>query len=82
MAKIIRMSFKTSLKTEEIIDSAEQFFRNVGLKVKEKGYCCINFEGGGGYINVTISNNDATEVELVGREWEYQIKKFAEKYSK
>ena len=82
MMKIIRLSFKTSQKSEEIIESAEQFFLNMGLKVIEKGDCCINFEGGGGYINVTVSENDVTEVELVGREWEYQMKEFAEEYSK
>ena len=79
---MIRFSFKTSQKPKEIIESAEQFFRNVGLKVTEKGNCCLNLEGGGGYINITVSENDTTEVELVGREWEYQIKEFAEKYSK
>ena len=78
---MIRFLFKTSKKPEEIIALAEKFFGNEGLKVQERGDCCIKFEGGGGYINITISENDSTEVELVGREWEYQIKEFAKKYS-
>ena len=78
---MLRLSFETSLKPEEVIDQAEEYFMKVGLEVKEKGQCCLRLEGGGGYVNLDIYEKKRTEVELTGREWEYHIKKFAEKFS-
>jgi len=39
---------------------------------------CLTFEGGGGFVTVTISSEKGyTEVDLVTQEWDYQVKRFA-----
>lgn len=77
---LISLSFKTSKKPKEILDEAEQYFIAEGLKVKEKDECCLRLEGAGGYVSVSVSEKETTEVNLEGREWDYQIKKFVERF--
>jgi hypothetical protein len=49
----------------------------LGLEVKDQGEDCVTFEGGGGYVSLTISETGkGTEVDLETREWEYQVKEF------
>ena len=76
---MLRMAAKTKLSPEEIVKRAVAFFGpgGYGLEVKEQasGYICL--EGGGGVVEVTASAQaKGASVELVSREWDYQVKEF------
>ena len=76
---MIRMAAKTKLSPKEIVNRAVAFFGpgGYGLGVKEQaaGYIC--FEGGGGAVEViTSAEKKGASVELVSREWDYQVKEF------
>jgi hypothetical protein len=76
---MLKMEAKTKLGPEEIIKRAIAFFGpgGHGLDVAEQspGYIC--FEGGGGVVEVTASaEGKGASVELISREWDYQIKEF------
>ena len=73
-----RYGVTTKLSPEEIIRRAVVFFGKdgSGLEVIDQGRCCARFEGGGGHISVTVNEGDETEVELVTREWDYDVKQF------
>ena len=79
---MLRISKKTRLEREEIIDRAAKFFGKCGegLDEKEKNYCCISFEGGGGYVSVFIAEEEKRRmVDVETREYEYQAKRFLER---
>jgi len=76
---MIRMAAKTGLGLGEAINRAVAFFGpgGYGLTVTEQGadYAC--FEGGGGVVEITASAQDkGTLLELVSREWDYQVEEF------
>jgi hypothetical protein len=73
-----RYGVYAKLDPEEVIRRAVDFFGEggLGLTVTEQGSCCATFEGGGGHVSVTVNVGDKTEVELVTREWDYDVKRF------
>ena len=76
---MIRMSVKTKLNPEEVVKRALNFFGpgGYGMEVKTEatGYVCL--EGGGGLVEVIASAEaKGASVELVSREWDYQLKEF------
>jgi len=76
---MLRISKQTRSTPEQIIEQAAQFFgpKGHGLVEKELGSCCASFEGGGGYVTVTVSEEvGGRSVEVVTREHEYQAKQF------
>ena len=78
---MLRISKKTKLHREKIIDRASKFFGSggEGLDEKEKNFCCISFEGGGGYVSVLIADEEKRRmVDVETREHEYQVKRFLE----
>ncbi len=79
---MLRLSFRTSKKSQDIIEDCEKFFQDKGLETKERGDCCLQMEGGGGYVRVDVVENKDREVILEAREWDYQVKQFAEQYGK
>ncbi len=75
----MRIAAKTKLKPEEVLRRAVNFFGpgGQGLEIKNEssGYVC--FEGGGGGVEVvTSAGGKGASVELVSREWDYQVKEF------
>lgn len=78
---MIRIAKKTRLNAEEIIDRAVEFFGEKGeqLDRRDRGRCCINFEGGGGYVAISIvEESKRRTVDVETREYEYQVKRFLE----
>jgi hypothetical protein len=76
---MLRIAKQTGLKPAEIIDKGSRFFgkQGVGLEEKERNPCCISFESGGGYVAVSIvDENGRRTVDIETREFEYQVKKF------
>ena len=75
----MRISAKTKLRPDEVIRRATNFFgpggQGLELTDESDGYVC--FEGGGGGVEVTASvEGKKTSVELVSREWDFQVKEF------
>ena len=76
---MIRIEKTTRLTPTQIIEKATAYFGNdgEGLTQKERGMCCVSFEGGGGYVAVTVADEDKHRVvDVESREFEYQAKKF------
>ena len=76
---MIRIAKNTRLTPEEVIEKAARFFGSAGqgLAEKERSMCCISFEGGGGYVTVSVADGDGRRmVDVESREFEYQIKSF------
>ena len=50
------------------------------MEEKERNPCCISFEGAGGYVAVSIVDEDNHRmVDVETREFEYQAKRFLER---
>ena len=76
---MIRIAKTSRLTPAEIIDKAATFFgkKGQGLQEKERNMCCISFEGGGGYVAVSVADEDKRRmVDVESREFEYQAKLF------
>jgi hypothetical protein len=79
---MMKLSAKSKLSSEEVIKRAVKFFgpQGYGLKVEEEGNCCATFEGGGGGVNVTVTEQKkGSTVDVESREWDYQARAFLEK---
>jgi hypothetical protein len=76
--KVARYGVETKTSPEEIIRRAMSFFGQggVGLEVSDCGSRSATFVGGGGHVLVHVSEGEKTEVELVTREWDYDVKRF------
>jgi hypothetical protein len=71
---------ETKLTPEQAIQKAVTFFgeEGVGLDVEanKQSPRCAYFEGGGGYVRITVVEGERTTVELETREWDYDAKRF------
>jgi hypothetical protein len=78
---MIHITKETTHSVDDVLGRASDFFgsQGLGLQEKERNSCCIAFEGGGGYVSVTVVEAaDKRDVDVESREWEYQVKKFLE----
>jgi hypothetical protein len=76
---MLRISMQSQLNTDEILSTASRYFGKggEGLDGIERGPCCISFSGAGGYVTVTVCEQDnKREVVVETREFEYQAKQF------
>lgn len=77
-----RYGVKTKLNPEQVIEKAVAYFGEggLGLEVTEQGSCCATFVGGGGHVQITAATGEPkTDIELVTREWDYDVKQFMRK---
>lgn len=73
------MAKQTRLKPEEIIARAVEFFGEKGeqLNERDRNPCCVYFEGGGGYVVISIVDESKKRtLDVETREFEYQVKRF------
>ena len=78
---MIRITKETTYSTDEVMRRASDFFgpKGLGLEEKARNACCRCFEGGGGYVLITvIAGEGKRNVDIEAREWDYQVKKFLE----
>lgn len=78
---VIKIAKQTRSTPEEVIDRASKFFGKggAGLEEKDRNPCCVSFEGGGGYVSISIYDEEKHRmVEVESREYEYQAKRFLE----
>jgi hypothetical protein len=68
----------TNLDPEEVIRRAVDFFGpdGLGLEMTDQGERHAIFEGGGGQVAVSVLTGKQTEVEIVTREYDYDVNRF------
>jgi len=79
---MINLETESKLSIEEITKRAKSFFGKggLGLEIVDESTECLNFAGGGGFVNVVICPTEGkNRVELQTREWENPVKQFASK---
>jgi len=79
---MLNLETTTKLSPEEAIKRAIKFFGpgGYGLKVTDESANYVSFEGGGGSVQVAAFIKDKkTSVELMSREWDYQVREFVRK---
>ena len=79
---MIRVAKQTRLSPEEIIERASKYFGKGGQELTEtqRNLCCISFEGVGGYVAVSVTDEDKHRtVDVESREFEYQARQFLAK---
>jgi hypothetical protein len=81
---MLKIGKQTKLDREKVIERAAKFFGKdgEGLEEKERNPCCIEFEGVGGYVFVSIVDDEDGKkrtVDVETREFEYQAKQFLER---
>ena len=69
---------KTELSPEEVLEKAKAYFgeNGTGLTLTEENDCCLTFEGGGGNVTISVTGGEKTDVDLVTREWMYDVRQF------
>jgi hypothetical protein len=73
---------ETKKGADTVMEQAIKFFAGSppGMTIKSQDKSCATFEGGGGYVNVTVTAKDkGATINLETREWDYWAKKFLEK---
>jgi hypothetical protein len=76
---MIRLGTKTRKEGVQVLDQAVSFFgpQGLGLEVERRTTNSIYFVGGGGHVQITVSeSNGETDVDVQSREWDYQAKQF------
>ncbi|WP_319405721.1 hypothetical protein [uncultured Desulfosarcina sp.] len=79
---MIKISKHTKLDPNEIINIASRYFgkKGEGLIENERSTCIpcfIKFEGGGGYVSISIYDDESQrKVDVEAREYEYLAKEF------
>ena len=76
---MIRISKHTRLHADKIIAKAENFFGEKGedLAAKDRTPCCISCVGSGGFITVSVVDEQKTRtVDVESREFDYQARCF------
>ena len=74
-------SVDTKLSGKQVIAAALKHFGEggVGLDVTGQGTDCVSFEGGGGHVEITVCQKEGEkrlEVNILTREWDYQVQEF------
>jgi hypothetical protein len=81
---MVVLSFETRKSQQEILNKAVKYFvDNVGLKVTERGDCCVHFADANqiGYVRVTLTQKDEKfEVDVESREYDYHAKRFVSEF--
>ena len=75
---MLKISFQSSKKPNEVLEGAESFFVEKGLKTDEKDESSIGFQSNEGYVRLNVTHQSEVTIETV--EWENQVKQFAERY--
>jgi hypothetical protein len=71
----------SKLTTDKIKAKAKKTFADKhGMILEEESVCCLRFTGGGGFVDITIQEEEnQTLVEIKSREWVEVSKDFIKK---
>ncbi|MBI2909023.1 MAG: hypothetical protein HYX92_15375 [Chloroflexi bacterium] len=79
---MLRIETRTKMTPEAATQAAVSFFgpEGLGLTVRDRRERCVQFEGGGGLVEVsTCEDGKATKVEVTSQEWDAEVKEFVRK---
>lgn len=77
---MLKLEKRTKKAPQEVAQKLKDFFGRggLGLDLNKETPTCLTFEGGGGYVNATLCEEDkGTRIDLATQEWDYQVKEFA-----
>lgn len=80
---MLRLMKITNDSPKDVLAKASNFFGHggMGLAPSPRGPQAVEFSGGGGFVLVqTDSSGGRTEVDIQTREFEYDVRRFVEKY--
>lgn len=72
----------SKLAPDKVLEKAIRFFgpQGNGLTITAQGEGCATFEGGGGYVAISLCGDpQGTRVDLETREWDYDVQNFMSK---
>jgi hypothetical protein len=73
----MRYEAQTYMTAQEVIEAAISFFGvDLGLELQSQGFDALHFEGGGGYVTLSLREGDPVAVEFETREWDAQVEEF------
>jgi hypothetical protein len=73
----MRYEVQTYMTPQEVIESAIAFFGvDVDLELQSQAFDALHFIGGGGYVTLTLKDEEPVVVELETREWDAQVEEF------
>ena len=63
---MIVLGKETKKKRDELLKKAKSFFGpgGEGLTISSEGNCCITFDGGGGFVTVTITEEESGHTRI------------------
>jgi hypothetical protein len=82
---MLNLEVKTILSQAEAVAKVKAFFGDggQGMKLAEGSDTCLTFEGGGGYVTANIATEGKiTTIGFITQEWDYQVREFAERFSR
>jgi hypothetical protein len=77
---MLNLGISTKLSKKEAAARVKRFFGKggYGLTLTDESGSCLSFEGGGGYVTVTVTAEDGkTKIDLITQEWDFQVEEFA-----
>lgn len=79
----LSLETKSKYSSEKIMQMAVDFFTTrYGLAVRSRADCCLELEGGGGFVAINAVPKDGyTLVEIESREWSFPVEEFVRKIS-
>jgi len=76
---MLNMEKQTKLSAAKAAEALRKFFGpgGEGLEIVGDDGCCLSFQSNLGYVTATVTEKEGqTTVQLVTREFEYQVKKY------
>ncbi len=75
----MRYGTSTRLAPQVVLQKAEEYFGSLGLEVSSKDATTISWKGPQSYVTLHIYPGDESEVDIITREWDSQVKKFLQR---
>jgi hypothetical protein len=69
----------TRLAPQVVLQKAEEYFGNLGLKLTSRDDNSLSWEGTRGYVTLHIYPSEQSEVDIITTEWDSQVKKFLQR---
>lgn len=77
---MLSLTVRTKFSAQQVIRRALVWFgpKGLGLVPVEQQEGCIFFEGGGGFVRITVcAEKQGSRAQLFSREWEEPLRSFA-----
>lgn len=69
----------TRFPPEEVMNKAVAYFSMLGLETTKRSPITLTMEGGRGKVSITLSPGEETEVDIITRELNAEVKAFLQR---